>query len=242
MRRNILVIDDDSDLDLICNDYEELFNIIKMNDELTKEIELKFTTCNSIVEAINLLTMSENVFDILIVDYDFNDNSDGFLRNGIELIQKIRNSFNKRVQILFYTMHPLSDISKDEYYILLNQGISRFILKDAVNIESLLTLPLVQHFNPSDQIVVEAIYNALIKYSQSDNPIITGLELFLNRYKKLSSSSYIEINNVKYSIYEIIKAIRLDEEVGRRYIEMVISQSVLSTIINDEIEEIIEWK
>lgn len=241
MKRNILVIDDDSDLDLICNDYEELFNIIKTNDELTMHTELKFTTCKSIVEAVSLLKTSDKVFDVLLVDYDFNDNSDGLLRNGIELIQEIRNSFNKRVQILFYTMHPLSEISKEEYYILLNQGITNFILKDAINIERSLTLPLVQHFNPSDQIVVEAIYHALIKYSQSDNPIITGLELFLNRYKKISSSSYIEINSNKYSVDEIIRAIRLDEEIGRRYIEMVISQSLMSTVINDEVEEILEW-
>ncbi|WP_353107257.1 hypothetical protein [Acetoanaerobium noterae] len=242
MERRILVIDDDRDIKITTEDYVELFNKLKHYESRISNFDLKFDICSTIEEAISKLREEKYVYHSMLIDYDFNENSDSNIKNGIQLIDYIRESFNARIQIIFYTMHPIDDINKDQLFQLCNSNISRFIFKDSVNTLNNLKYKLVEGFEEADQVVVEAIIESLSKYALSDNPICSGLEELLLNYRLLDENFHIVIDDNNFKVLEVLNAIRLDKELGKKYIDLIVRQSILSSLTSKKLEGVIEWK
>lgn len=210
MNRKILIVDDNKNVtDLDVPGY--LAELKEIQEKCNTSIEFEFTVFNTIEESLIYLN-SDNIVDVVLIDYNFNCKS-GEFSNGVDLVLEIRNTINKQCRIIFYTMDSITNIHQEELKRLINSNIYKFIdkRKDAVTIS-------------------ETIYNAALEC----NFVALTLERFLFEYKTLLSKHNYSILGESVSVEEIIKNIRLDSEIGREMIENIIHRTI---ILNLDIQE-----
>ncbi|HDR7904138.1 hypothetical protein CN449_18835 [Bacillus thuringiensis] len=216
LTRKLLIVDDDKNtLEETIPEYREIYEELKEEVDLPYEIE--FIWESSINDAIERLNKKDEVIDVILIDYDFN--LDDQRKKGIYLVKKIRETINKRCKIIFYTMHGVGELGRNELVDLINNDVYRFLSKSGE------TFPL-KHSevgNKADQIIVEAIIDAL---SDSD-PISSTLEKYLVTYRNILSDISINVDGKNVSVEELIKSIRLYQEPGNKFVNNLLEMSIL---------------
>lgn len=217
LERNILIIDDDEDTEIISiNAYKDIFRVLKEKEKLN--YNLNFFWESSIPDALDRLNKKEEVFDILVIDYDFPN--DYLSQKGIDLVKRIREAINKRCKIVFYTMHAPHEINQSVFIELINNDIYRFVPKDG----DMLDLKYFEtNNNKSDQLIVEAIIDAI---SDSD-PISQALEKYMVEYKEILNKVKINVDGKDCTIEEVLESVRLYGDLGNKFVSNLLQMSII---------------
>lgn len=216
IERNILIIDDEEETEISIEAYREIYSILKKDLDLN--YTLRFYWKKSIADAKEILNEKKINFDCLLIDYDFPNEE--VPQKGIHLVKKIRESINKRCKIVFYTMHAPHELSELEFIELINNDIFRFVPKDG----DVLSLSYKNiGFNKSDQLIVEALIDAL----NDVNPVSIALENFLINYKNSSENIVLNIDGEEYTIMEVLNSIRLYENPGNKFVRNLLEMSII---------------
>lgn len=211
----ILVVDDDKETERIAiREYKDIFTDLRKKLNLFYDIEIIWV--DNIGGAINLLDQL-NPFDVVVIDYDFANDEAG--KKGVYLVKTIRETLNRRCKIVFYTMRAFHSFNKDELVDLLNNDVFRLIDKSGNNWK----LKNEKFGDESDQIIVEAIIDAI----DNLDPFSKALEEYLVKYYDILRKVKIQFEGCDYTIKEIINSIRLDGELGRKFISNIIEMSII---------------
>ncbi|WP_339998871.1 hypothetical protein [Priestia aryabhattai] len=216
LERRLLIVDDyENTGEETIPEYEGIFEELQEKQNLNYKIT--FLWESTIQSAIDRLSKKDEVIDVILIDYDFNTGDQNI--KGISLVKQIRETINKRCKIIFYTMHGVNQMSRNELIELINNDVFRFLSKSGE------TLPLKYEKvgNESDQLIVEAVIDAI---SDSD-PISKTLEKYLVKYSNILDDLQIDIDGKKYPIKELINAIRLYEEPGNKFVNNLLEMSIL---------------
>lgn len=219
--RKVLVVDDDKDIKNTIDTYKSIYRKIAKIKEEWKDYSLDYTYVNTIKEAIGLLEEKKEIYDIILVDYDFPSETSSF-EKGVELVKKIRAHINRRCKIIFYTMSRLKDFSPRELVDLINNDVFRFVSKSG----EIGTLKYPSLGPTSDQLIVEALFDALIDM----DPVVMALERYFTKFKATRSNMRIEIEGKQYTIGDILDSIKLDTEAGNIFINNIFKIAVLDCI------------
>ncbi|HEQ3527306.1 TPA: hypothetical protein VGS93_003745 [Bacillus cereus] len=203
--RQVLIVDDSDDIEQDVKQYISIFNKIKNEKGLS--YNLNITNVQTYDDAIGILVSDQYVFDVLLIDYDLS--TKGSSLYGDDLIKEVRMGINKNCKIIFYTMHELSEVfqTREELIQLFNTGIYRFITKD-LGTESERV-----YGSPEHQLRVEEIVNAI----EDIDIIQVTLERYFAEFGELTDDERVVVDSQEYSIGEIIRLIRKDDEAGRKY-------------------------
>lgn len=218
--RRILIVDDVDQKQTIRR-YKRIFDRIKKSQSELINYDIEYEYESSISNAIDRLNKGKEIFNVIIIDYDFNTYCGNY--KGIKLVQEIRKTINKRCKIIFYTMHGVSNILQEEYVELINNDVFRFISKSGETHE--LKYEFVGSVK-SNQVIVEAIIDAI---KQTD-PISLALENFLIEHYEVLNEYKLNIEGEEYTIQDILDSIRLDTQVGNKFIDGFLESSILKTI------------
>lgn len=219
LKRKILIVDDDPDTkEENIPEYEEIY--LDLKDEIGSLYNIEFEWEKSISAAIERLNKREEVIDVLLIDYEFNDDEAG--KKGVYLVKKIRETLNKRCKIIFYTMNGKSLLTQRELVDLINNDVYRFIQKSGESFQ----LKYTEVGNRADQVIVEAIIDAL----NDSDPISSALENYLVNYKLIMSDFQIKVDNHAYTLDEIINSIRLYTDPGNKFVSNLIEMAMLDFI------------
>ncbi|MCA1056970.1 hypothetical protein LCM10_18565 [Rossellomorea aquimaris] len=216
LERRLLIVDDYvNTAEETIPEYEGIFEDLQENQNLNYKITFLWEP--TIQSAIERLSRKDEVIDVVLIDYDFNTGDQN--TKGITLVKQIRETINKRCKIIFYTMHGINQISRGELIELINNDVFRFLSKSGE------TLPLKYEKvgNESDQLIIEAVIDAI---SNSD-PISNTLEKYLVKYSHILDDLQIDIDGSKYPLNDLIKAIRLYQEPGNRFVNNLLEMSIL---------------
>lgn len=206
--RNILIVDDNKNIStLYIPQYNEIAEELRKNKEQLVNYELIFTAEQSIESAIAKLN-EKSMIDVLIIDYRFNNSSDG--KNGADLVKYVRDNINKHCRVIFYTMHEVESIPPTDMISLVNNQIYRFVDKGKMTNEGF----------------VELIYEAAV----SCDIVVTALERFWNDYKDILSESKYTFMNEEHSFEEVISHIRMDDEIGRSIIDKLFHKALIDSV------------
>ncbi len=214
LERKVMIIDDNERTE---NDYIPAFkkNVEDLKNEKDKWrlYNFDFIYKSSMKKARDYLECSTNVVDVLVVDYDFGVNSDSGseekFQNGTDFVKYIRENINKRCQIIFYTMQNIESIEVNEYINLINSDVFKMLDKSAD---------------------IELLGEAIFEAATTRDPIVESLERFYLKYQTVLDLYGYEINGDKYSFEAIIKHIRMDDEIGRVFIEKLLNKAILIDI------------
>ncbi len=208
LSRNILFIDDDDKLErFLLKRYERIAQEIKAKDEYT-DYELLFFAARSIQEAKEMLVNRHLIVDVVVVDYQFLNSNNN--ENGTDLIEYIRDKINKRCKIIFYTMNGVDKIAQDELISLINNDVYRLIDKGRTDDDVLI------------RIIYDAVYNGDI--------LVASLERFWNEYSETLSEGDYTVLGEKVEFADIIKHIRLDDEIGRVFADKFMHKALLEAV------------
>lgn len=213
--RNVLIVDDD-DMEVNIDIFNDI--LVDLKKEVEIQYDINYEWVSSIELAVDKIRDSAKVYDVLIIDHNFTKGTK--YKQGSELIKIVRENYNKRCKIIFYTMHAISEISSDHILTLLNMDVFRFIQKDGGSSE--LVYPN-QGFNKSDQVIVEAVLEAL----NDLDPYSTALEKYIIKHRELLGKAKLKLNEKEFTIEEIVDSIRLDKEPGKTFIQNLIEMSIL---------------
>lgn len=223
--RKVLIVDDSPYTGAIkIDEYKDNFSKIKMKDPQLYKYELEFAWENNITSALERLDCKNEVFHVLLVDYEFNNDEYNF--KGIDFVNKVRKTINKKCKIIFYTMRGYMGIDKKEYVDLINSNIFKFISKSGESLE------FVDKYNTdnADEIIVNTIIEAI---NESD-PISNALEDYLLKYYDIMKDNKVRIQDKDYTIQQLIDNIRMDTEVGKYFVEKMLKMSILDYIRLDD--------
>ena len=208
LSRNILFIDDNNKLEkMYIKRYEDIAQEIKSNGEYT-DYELSFFAAKSIQEAKEKLVDGKLIVDVAVVDYQFLNSNNN--ENGIDLIEYIRDKINKRCKIIFYTMNGVNKIAQEELISLINNDVYRLIDKGRTDDNELI------------RIIYDAVYNGDI--------LVASLERFWNEYSEALREGDYMVLGEKVEFADIIKHIRLDDEIGRVFVDKFMHKALLDAV------------
>jgi len=221
LTRNVLIVDD-AELEQVIRQYNSIF--IALKKEYSLNYDLNFIHVKLFDEAISKLKSDEDIFDVLLIDYDIK--SAGNTQTGDELVKVIRETVNKHCKIIFYTMGDLSRIFADrnELISLFNHGLFRFLSKD-------LSTKNPKAFGPGPlQLRVESIIEAI----DNIDFIQLTLERYFAEYGEFIKDERISVEGNDYSIKDLINLIRRDDNVGRIYKNNLSESIILYSLLAGE--------
>ena len=205
LERIILIIDDNARID---QTYIPLYNfeIAKLKQKYPKwaNYDFKLIHKTTMQEALEYMGHPQNVVDVLVVDYDFGQ--EYTFSNGTAFVKYIREHINRYCQIVFYTMQSIDSVDKHELIDLINSDVYKFVDKSG------------EHSK-----MAEIMFQA----ATTCNPIIESLERFMNEYSNMLQSYEHTFNGQKISLNEIINHIRMDDTIGRVFVEKLLQKGML---------------
>ena len=205
LHRKILIIDDNPRIENVyIPAYNRQINQIKDNFPKWKEYEFLLTHKGSMHDALNYLSDPENVVDVLVVDYDFG--GERTFTNGTAFVRHIREKVNRHCQIVFYTMQAMDSVEKSELRDLINSDVYKFIDKSS-----------------DTSAMAKVIFDA----ATQRNPVVESLEKFMVNYKNLLKTYEYSFEGTKITFSEMINHIRMDDEIGRTFIEKLLQKGIL---------------
>lgn len=208
LERNILIIDDNLNVETVYIPiYNRKISNLKKNDPKWKDYSFNFKYCSSMKSALEYLSIPSTYVDVLVVDYEFNGETT--FADGTAFVEYVRNHINRYCQIIFYTMQGASSIAVNEWAKLVNSDVFRFIDK-----------------RTSDNELAHAIFEAATKR----NPIVESLERFWIKYSAMLEAYSYTFDGESITFKEIINHIRMDDEIGRVFIEKLMHKSILTNI------------
>lgn len=208
LERNILIVDDNPRIKSIyIPAYLDVINSLKSQSEKWNTYHFQLSHCSSMKDALDYLSNTLNIVDVLVVDYDFNGETT--FTNGTSFVKYIREKINRYCQIVFYTMQGTSNIEKSELINLINSDVFKLVDKSLDSTEMA-------------QILFEA---ATIR-----NPIVESLEQFFLRYRSLLETYHYNIGGDPVSFDEMINHIRMDDSKGRLFIEKMMQKAILLNV------------
>ena len=212
LERNIVIIDDNSRVkDLYVPIYLDRINQLKMETPKWASYEFHIEHCCGMSSALEYLGNSDNVVDVLVVDYDFSKEDRKPFSNGTLFVDHVRRSINRHCEIIFYTMQGLTDIQVEDWAALVNSDVYHFVDKS------------------SDETVLgDVIFQAATRR----NPVVESLERFMIKYEALLETYTYTFDGQVISFEEIIRHIRMDDKLGRVFVEKLLQKAIL---INTEI-------
>lgn len=208
LERRILIVDDNADVsDVYIPAYINRINLRKK--ESTKWINYNFILdhITSMKEALEYLNDVHNYVDVLVVDYDFNGEST--FSDGAVFVKYIREMVNRYCQIVFYTMQGISYLEKKTLIDMVNADVFRLVDKS-------------NGIDPFADVLFEA--------ATTRNPIVESLERFFQKYSDMLETYEYRFDGETISFEEIIHHIRMDDRIGRVFIEKLLQKGILMNI------------
>lgn len=205
LERNILIIDDNKRVkDIYIPAYLSKINELKIASEKWSKYQFNVEHCSSMHDALNYFSNSKNLVDVLVVDYEFNGETT--FSNGIAFVKYIRENVNRYCQIVFYTMQGLRNIDVDEWSALVNSDVFKFVDKST-----------------KEDILGEVIFEAATRR----NPIVESFERFWCKYGAMLDTYKYTFDGQEVTFEEIINHIRMDDSLGRVFVEKLLQKSIL---------------
>ncbi len=205
--RVILLIDDNPKTESVYKvAYERHIKSIQSKNKKYAHYKFEFKYFAKMSAAKDFMTKN-NMVDVLVVDYDFGTGDD--FENGADFIKFVREKVNKQCRVIFYTMQERNSIEKSELITMINSDVYKMLDK-------------AEQTEETSQIIFEAAIKC--------DPIVHSLENFFLKYKNILSSNSYTYENKSITIDEIIRHIRMDDEIGRYFIEKILYTSILSNI------------
>lgn len=206
LERVILIVDDNKKIESVyIPAYKvELSKIVfgKWND-----YTFTFIHKSSMKDALDYLSDIQNCVDVLVVDYDFG--GEKTFSNGSEFVKHVREKINRYCQIVFYTMQGIDSIDKSELVKLVNSDVYKLVDKSSGN-----------------DIMAKAIFEAATKR----NPIVESLERFYLDHSNMLATYKYTVFDETITFDEIINHIRMDDEIGRKFVEKLFNKSILQSV------------
>lgn len=208
LERNILIIDDNLNVEKIyIPKYSKQIEKLKQAFPKWNDYMFCLKHCSSMKAALEYLSVPTNYVDVLVVDYDFNGETT--FSDGTAFVEHVRKNVNRYCQIIFYSMQGMSSIDVNEWAKLVNSDVFRFVDKSA-----------------KDDLLAETIFEAATKR----NPIVESLERFWSKYSTMLESYSYTFDGQSVTFEEIINHIRMDDEIGRVFVEKLLHKSILTNI------------
>lgn len=205
LHRKILIIDDNPRVENVyIPAYKRQIDQMKDGFPKWKEYEFLLTHKNSMQTALEYLSDPENVVDVLVVDYDFG--GERTFTNGTAFVKHIRENANRHCQIVFYTMQSMDSVEKSELRDLINSDVYKFVDKSNDNLA-----------------MAKTIFDA----ATQRNPVVESLEKFMVNYKNLLNTYEYSFEGAKMTFSEMINHIRMDDEIGRTFVEKLLQKGIL---------------
>lgn len=208
LERRILIVDDNTNVsDVYIPAY---INRIDQNKhKSTKWCNYNFVLkhITSMKDALKYLNDIHNYVDVLVVDYDFN--GERTFSDGAAFVKHIRGTVNRYCQIVFYTMHGTSNIGNKNLIDLINSDVFRLVDK-------------------SDG--TDFFADVLFEAATMRNPIVESLERFFQKYSSMLETYEYRFNGENITFEEIISHIRMDDNIGRMFIEKLLQKGILMNI------------
>lgn len=212
LERNIVIIDDNPRVgELYIPIYLDRINQLKEGNPKWCSYEFHIKHCAGMGPALEYLDNSNNIVDVLVVDYDFSTESRKPFSNGTVFVDHVRKSINRNCEIIFYTMQGLGDIQLEDWVSLVNSDVFQFVDK-----------------SDDDTVLADAIFQACTRR----NAIVESLERFMIKYGALLETYTYTFDGQAITFGEIINHIRMDDKVGRMFVEKLLQKAIL---INTEI-------
>ena len=208
LERRILIVDDNADVsDVYIPAYINRIHLRKK--ESTKWINYNFILdhITSLKEALEYLNDVHNYVDVLVVDYDFNGEST--FSDGAAFVKYIREMVNRYCQIVFYTMQGISYLEKKTLIDMVNADVFRLVDKSNG---------------------VDPFADVLFEAATTRNPIVESLERFFQKYSDMLETYEYRFDGETISFEEIIHHIRMDDRIGRVFIEKLLQKGILMNI------------
>lgn len=208
LERRILIVDDNADVsDVYIPAYINRIHLRKK--ESTKWINYNFILdhITSMKEALEYLNDVHNYVDVLVVDYDFNGEST--FSDGAAFVKYIREMVNRYCQIVFYTMQGISYLEKKTLIDMVNADVFRLVDKSNG---------------------VDPFADVLFEAATTRNPIVESLERFFQKYSDMLETYEYRFDGETISFEEIIHHIRMDDRIGRVFIEKLLQKGILMNI------------
>lgn len=206
LERVILIVDDNKKIESVYIPAYKM-ELSKMNLGKWKDYIFTFIHKQTMKDALDYLSDMQNCVDVLVVDYDFG--SEKTFSNGSEFVRYVRERINRYCQIVFYTMQGIDSIDKSELVQLVNSDVYKLVDKSA-----------------NDDVMATAIFEAATKR----NPIVESLERFYSNHSNMLSTYNYTVFSESITIDEIINHIRMDDEIGRLFVEKLLNKSILQSI------------
>lgn len=205
--RVILLIDDNPKTESIYKiAYERHIKEIQEQDEKYKHYKFEFK-CFSNMSSAKEFMVNNNLVDVLVVDYDFKTGDE--FENGANFIKFVRENVNKQCRVIFYTMQEKNSIETSELIAMINSDVYKMLDK-------------AEQTEETSQIIFEAAIKC--------DPIVHSLENFFLKYKNILSFNSYTYDGQEVTIDKIISHIRMDDEIGRYFIDKILYTSILSNI------------
>lgn len=208
LERNIVIVDDNKNVKTIhIPAYLGAIDQLKQASPKWKNYEFKLHHIPSMYEAQNYLEDKKNCVDVLVVDFDFN--GERTFASGAAFVKYVRNNLNRYCQIVFYTMQGITCIDKDELVDLINSDVYKILDKST-----------------DTQEVARTLFDA----ATLRNPMVESLEYFYTRYSALLQTYSYSFAGQKMTFEEIIGHIRMDDQIGRTFVEKLLQKAILREI------------
>lgn len=205
LERNILIVDDNPRIkDIHIPSY--LYHIDGFKSKFNKwnQYSFNFIHMERMEEAMTFLTDLNNCVDVLVVDYNFHAKEK--FTSGTEFVKYVRNNINRYCQIVFYTMQGIGTIEKEELVDLVNSDVYKIIDKSNDN---------------------SRMAHVIFEAATLRNPIVESLEHFYIKYSSLLKNYKYTIEGESISFEEIINHIRMDDPLGRTFIDKLMQKAIL---------------
>ncbi|MBR5424353.1 MAG: hypothetical protein IK108_10120 [Clostridia bacterium] len=206
LERIVLIVDDNKNIESV---YIPAYKSEISKMDLGKWADYKFTFIHksSMKEAQEYLSDIQNCVDVLVVDYDFG--GEKTFPNGADFVKYVRESVNRYCQIVFYTMQGIDSIDKRELVDLVNSDVFQLVDKSSGN-----------------DIMAKAIFAAATRC----NPIVESIERFYLGHSHLLSTYRYTVFEEKTTFDDIINHIRMDDKIGRQFVEKLLNKAVLQSV------------
>ena len=203
--RIVLIVDDDEDVnELRIPLFYKLVEMLKKVNQKYKDYQISFIYKRSVNDAVVYLREKNTMVDVVLIDYKFNNSMQN--ETGIDLVELIRREINKHCQLVFWTMQTISGIGSDDFIKLINSNVYRFIDKSIENSE---------------------IVRILFEAATSCDSVVISIERFWNQYRSILDSASYTILDRDMTFDELLRHIRMDDEIGKEMIDMLMQMALL---------------
>ncbi|MBQ8241730.1 MAG: hypothetical protein IJZ38_13040 [Bacteroides sp.] len=208
LERNIVIVDDNKRVSTVhIPAYLGAINKMKKDSEKWKNYEFKLHHFSSMRAAQEYMEDKKNCIDVLVVDFDFK--GEKTFASGAAFVKYVRNNLNRYCQIVFYTMQGITCIEKEDLVDLINSDVFKILDKSVSKLE-----------------VAQTLFEA----ATLRNPMVESLEYFYTRYSSLLQSYEYSFSGQMMTFDEIIGHIRMDDDIGRRFVNKLLQKAILREI------------